>query len=230
MISVIITVDPGVEKHLQRALDSARWQLEEGDELIVVCDGLTSVTGTVNITPCRGISYARNAGVAETKGDWIKFLDGDDVLAPFALNVVRGIDGPKVVFGQQATVHNGKVSMQIIPDASLEKNLVAKGIVFHNPMRHIKQMNPGLISNSFIRRDALQEVGGFDERIAFEEDWDLWLKLHKKYGFSGFGYSMAPVCYYWIDDKERAAKVRDHTVEGMDVREYFRKTYGCDPK
>jgi hypothetical protein len=43
-----------------------------------------------------------------------------------------------------------------------------------------------------------------------------------------------PVCYYWIDEQERLFKTADHTVEysgkRMDVREYFKRVYGCKPE
>ena len=50
----------------------------------------------------------------------------------------------------------------------------------------IMNYNPILLSASFVRREALLAVGLFDERIEFEEDWDLWLRLHERFGPSTF--------------------------------------------
>ena len=89
---------------------------------------------------------------------------------------------------------------------------------------------PTLPSATFIRREALLEVGLFDERLDLEEDWDMWLRIHEAYGKEAFYIANQPVCYYWIDEVERQQKIRKGTVEGMPVREYFRLRYGADPQ
>jgi GT2 family glycosyltransferase len=86
-----------------------------------------------------------------------------------------------------------------------------------------------LPSAVFVRRSALLEVGTFDERIDHEEDWDLWFRLHERYGLSAFATTTAPVCYYWIDNEERRQKHREAKVEGIPVRDYFRQRYGATP-
>lgn len=222
------------EKHLSRVCQSVLRQLGPETNLIIVNDDpgndyselLTKVLPELDVhlltnKTHRGVSFSRNRGAqfAIAKfglNQWLKFLDADDELAPFVLPTFRNIQIPdhiQVVTGVQAKVHNGCFAGMGTGD-----------------WRVMKLQNPALVSPTFIRASAFQAVGGFDERIQFEEDWDLWLKLEKKFHLDAFTILNMPICYYWIDDEERAAKVRDHTVEGMDVREYFRKTYGCDPQ
>ena len=67
----------------------------------------------------------------------------------------------------------------------------------------------------------------FDERIDQEEDWDLWFRLHERYGLSAFATTTAPVCYYRINHAERQQKRREAKVDGVSVREYFRRRYGA---
>ncbi len=46
-------------------------------------------------------------------------------------------------------------------------------------LKNILQSNPILPSATFVKREALLEVGLFDPRIVFEDDRDLWLRLHE---------------------------------------------------
>ncbi len=88
---------------LARALSSVVWQLSPMDELIVVDDASTD-------PPCQkiedsigrrvlwlrnslraGVAQARNRGIERSRAEWIKFLDADDVLAPFALDFLREV-------------------------------------------------------------------------------------------------------------------------------------------
>ena len=88
--------------------------------------------------------------------------------------------------------------------------------------------NPALVSQCFIHHGTFNIAGGFDTRIHFEEDWDLWLRIHQYLGLAAFGYLAERVCYYCVNTAERAEKekTRCHTVEGVDVRAYFRRKYG----
>ncbi len=87
-----------------------------------------------------------------------------------------------------------------------------------------------LASAVFVRRLALLEVGLFDERMDHEEDWDLWFRLHQRYGLPAFATTSAPVCYYWISHAERRPKHRAAHVDGLPVRDYFRQRYGATPR
>jgi len=229
-ISVIITYCKADEHLLGRCIDSVRWQLTPEDELIIVGDGTspdllivdgaqTMTVGSIN-KPA-GVSAARNAGIRAAKGAWIKFIDVDDLLAPFALNVIRKLMPKPVVFGAMHFIHNGIFQGTRKPYNS------------HTVQCHIKSVNIGLLSAAVLQRRALEIAGiKFDERIHFEEDWDLWLKLYGAMGgAAAFGSIEVPFCYYTRDDAVQAEKdkTRSHLVEGIDVREYFRQTYGCTP-
>jgi glycosyltransferase involved in cell wall biosynthesis len=202
MISVVITCCDRDSHLVERAQSSVEWQLVGGDELLVLDDrGL-------------GISHARNVGWQAAANPWVKYLDVDDLLAPFALNALRAMPVTpeiQVLVGGQFIVHNGLFAG------------------YRKPSRAdtIGACNPFLMSQSAIKRSALEAVGGFDERIAFEEDWDLWLRLHQKYGRIGFDFLGLPICFYTIDDKRRAEteRTRNRKVDGVDVREYLRRTY-----
>lgn len=225
MISVVITVHEPLLKHLQRCVDSVLWQLTPEDELIIVGDGCDTwcVMTDQRLVATRiqifqgGVSAARNRGLHEARNPWIKFLDADDLLAPFALNAFRAIvdkipEKVGVVVGSQIKVHNGIVQGYQDPP---------------NIEQVITHANPILVSMTFVRRAYAASVNGFDERIEFEEDWDFWLKLRET-GYQ-FAIHRRPFCCYCVDDAERAAKVRSHLVEGVDVRQYLAKRYRIKP-
>src|SRR3954454_8147074 len=80
---------------LGEAIASALSQGELGGEILVVDDGSTDGSlaiargfgpGVRVVTgPNRGVSAARNRGIAETVGEWLVFLDADDLLLPGTL-------------------------------------------------------------------------------------------------------------------------------------------------
>jgi len=231
-VCVVVPIHNQAE-YLFRAVSSVVWQLRSDDHLIIVDDGSTDridPTDTDSLlkrarwlsNPTRqGVSYSRNRAVRETSTEWIKFLDADDVLAPFALKIIH-LSEPeyplnvKVVMGGLHRIHNGRYFDYLHPT--------------QDDIDHILEKLPTLPSATFVRREALLEVGLFDERLDVEEDWDLWLRIHQRYGPAAFAVVSQPVCYYWIDDEERAQKLRAGMVEGVPVREYLRRRYGANPQ
>jgi glycosyltransferase involved in cell wall biosynthesis len=238
-ISVIIPVAPQfqhAEKYLERCLASVLWQLQRGDEVIIEgVDERSSIfaerfwpgEAEVKFLPVvdgdGGPSARRNRAAAAASGDWLKFLDCDDLLAPFALDQFRKLGdavgnvlgAPHVVTGPQIKVLNGMVQLG--------------GPLIRPNWNVINRCNPTLPSMTFVRKSAFDAVGGFDERVHFEEDWELWLKLQQRFTLAAFATVGWPVCYYWIDEAERATKNFDHQVEGKDVRAWLAEKYGITP-
>lgn len=100
MISVIVPAYNS-ERWVEAAVRSVLSQSENDWELIIVDDGSTDRTGELcdsfAMTDSRirvihrdngGLSVARNSGIDVARGEWITFLDADDVLAPYALQTL----------------------------------------------------------------------------------------------------------------------------------------------
>src|SRR5207249_7696815 len=162
-------------KYLYRAVTSALWQMEPQDEIIVVDDGSTDIVDYAGLRPflkrilwlsnpiAKGVSHSRNRGIKASRADWIKLLDADDVLTPFALSILHRVNPPippyvKLITGGCHRMHNGQYM----------DYLCANQETLNNILRYL----PTLPSATFIRREALLEVGLFDEQIDLEEDWD----------------------------------------------------------
>lgn len=92
------------EKFVEKAILSVTNQIYNDWELIIVDDGSTDGTATIcdryasfysNINVChiqhQGVSIARNKGLSLCRGDYIAFLDADDILHPSFFNVMMNV-------------------------------------------------------------------------------------------------------------------------------------------
>lgn len=169
-ISAVIVVRDG-ERYLGEAIGSALAQELAPCEVIVIDDG--SIDGSrataeefvgrvrcVSIEP-RGIGGARNVGVDVSTGEWVAFLDADDVWHPRSLRVLAGAfaddPGLELAFGH--------VRQFISPDldAAAAGRLTLRS-----------ELEPGyLVGASLIRRSALDRVGPFLEEFLTGDfiDW-----------------------------------------------------------
>ncbi len=103
-LSIIIPVHNS-EQYLNECVDSALQGLNEEDEIILVengssdgsweiCCGYKDTHPSVRAVKLdtAGVSKARNCGISDAKGDWIVFLDADDILDPGLVPAVHKLD------------------------------------------------------------------------------------------------------------------------------------------
>lgn len=123
MISIIVPVYK-VEKYLCRCIDSVLAQTYQDWELILVDDGSPDKSGDICDAWAKkdnrirvfhkqngGVSTARNLGLDEAKGEWIMFLDSDDMLTPHALQYcIEHTDGVQMVCCECQAVHEDGVT------------------------------------------------------------------------------------------------------------------------
>jgi cellulose synthase/poly-beta-1,6-N-acetylglucosamine synthase-like glycosyltransferase len=163
---------------LQRAVASIEAQTFRDFELIVIDDGsgdrtaetLASLAGTVNriSQSHRGVSAARNAGLAHATGELIAFLDDDDRWLPDHLSVVvtllRG--HPDAVLASTSPAHRrgGRQRPEQARVVDAFPAILTRSVA-------------GFLPSTAVRRAEIEAVGGFDESLAANEDNDLWLRL-----------------------------------------------------
>ena len=188
LVSVVIPVFNG-EKTIQETIESVLNQTLTDFELLVINDG--SQDGTLEIVeripdsriqvfsyPNAGQSTSRNRGIEIAKGDYISFIDADDLWTPDKLEAqLQALQAnPKAGVAYSWTDWIDE-SSQLLGKGS---HNTEQGEVFTKLLLNDFVANG---SNVLIRRDALTEVGGFDPSVTPAEDWDLWLRLAARYEF-----------------------------------------------
>jgi glycosyltransferase involved in cell wall biosynthesis len=166
---------------LSEAVDSVFSQTYARYELIVVDDGSTDDTGkrlsqykniTVITQPNRGVSAARNRGIASSKGDLIAFLDSDDLWQPekLSLQVDYFMRHPMVEICQTQEIWI-RDSKRMNPG---QRHIKTAGFFFERSLE-VCLVSPSAV---MLRKQLLDKVGLFDESLPACEDYDLWLRIN----------------------------------------------------
>jgi glycosyltransferase involved in cell wall biosynthesis len=171
-ISVVVTCfDSG--PWLREAVESVLQQGGGAPQVVVVDDGstdrqtkavLASLPDSVRVVrqANAGVCAARNRGLAESSTPYVLFLDGDDQLAPNALAAMRKPldDDPGLGFAYGCMRFFGAWDgeMRFPP---------------YDPYKLLYRHIVGL--SALVRREVLEQIGGFDPSFEQYEDWELWL-------------------------------------------------------
>ncbi len=163
------------------AVESVLTQTFNGFELIVVDDGSTDST-VPSLSQCdsrlklvtqprTGVSAARNAGVAKSRGKYIAFLDSDDLWLPGKLavqtNFMERNFGARICQTDETWIRNG-----IRVNAKLKHRKPA-GDIFRRSLE-LCLVSPSAV---MMTRELFDLAGRFDESFPVCEDYDLWLRI-----------------------------------------------------
>lgn len=131
-----------------------------------------------------GPSAAFNAGLRRATGDFIKPLDGDDVLTPWATRcLIDAIEasGRPVAYATRQQTYDLAISPDHIMAAVTARN---GGVERHDDMLQRSLRRPQTNPTSWLARaDLVQRTGGCDPRI-FIQDYSIELRLAKEAGFA----------------------------------------------
>ena len=199
LVSVIVPVFNG-ERFLREALDSALAQTYEPVEVVVVDDGSTDATPALlaeysdRIRAVRqdnlGLSAARNTGLAASAGEFVQFLDADDLLPDDKIarqvEYLAGHPDVGVVYCEGRYFCGNMPASRLLPGRWwLHEGDISRALADHNFI---------LVHSALVRRACLEDVGGFGEDLASCEDWDLWLRLARHGVRFGFAPDMWVAC------------------------------------
>jgi glycosyltransferase involved in cell wall biosynthesis len=173
-ISVVIPAY-NAARFLPRCLGSVFAQTLKPEEVIVVDDGSTDDTAAVAAglgarvisQPNGGIAASRNTGIRNTSGEWIAFLDADDMWAPTKLERQAACIRPGTVL-----VYTG---VRIFDNDGVRGQRPAIDPIKARKM--LRYCNPIAPSSVLVRREAVVQIGSFRDGLNACEDWGLWFRL-----------------------------------------------------
>jgi len=180
LVSIIIPCY-NAEKTVLETIDSALNQTYPAVEIIVVDDG--SVDNSLNIIKEKavnlsnlqcysksneGLPATRNFGFEKSKGQYVVFLDSDDLLSPTFVSECMAVmesDDELAMVCTQAQFFERETGMVIHPAYSFSLLL----------------MKNCLTATALINSKFFKDVGMYDENLKFAEDWEFWIRLFSKY-------------------------------------------------
>jgi len=192
----VITPFLNASAHIAEAIESVEAQHFGDWELILVDDGSTDDSAAIAsahaakdarihlLTPDpakRGAAAARNRGIAAARGEFVAFLDADDIYGPEKLaHDIAELDGdPEAawVYGATRWFHENGTGKEYRERLGLRLDRR------YNPPEILARIileergDIPCTCGVMIRREQLLAVGAFEERFALYEDQSLWVKL-----------------------------------------------------
>jgi glycosyltransferase involved in cell wall biosynthesis len=223
LVSIIVRTEGRRPALLRQALHSLDTQTYMPIEVLVVHDGGRAqfslrdeiITSHVALhwLPIEkaGRSVAGNVGLRAAAGEYIGFLDDDDILKPN--HVATLVDA----------LHQN-AGVDLVYAAALEMPVTAAGVALHKRSRTVlhKPFSPLrlLYGNIFpiqaalFRRKLYDRHGGFDEALDVLEDWDLWLRYAMQTPFAACE-GLTSEYRVPADKTERMKRAAQH-ADGMD--------------
>ena len=140
----------------------------------------------------RGLAGARNRGIEESQGEYLAFLDADDLWEPTKL-------------ARQAEVLDEQPEVGLVYTlvAYIDEQGNSTGRVIDNSLKHQsgnlwQQLTTGNLiecgSVAMVRRECFDKCGVFDCNLgSYVEDWDMWLRIARAYPFKAIA---KPLVYY----------------------------------
>jgi glycosyltransferase involved in cell wall biosynthesis len=168
--------------YIRESIDSVLSQTCDEYEIIIVDDGSKDNTKEIVSTYSSdtrikyfyqdnaGQPKAKNRGICESRGEFIAFLDADDIWMPSKLEKQLALFADPevgVVYSRRQWIDPNGVEI------SGNERMLQRGMI----LDHIFVDNFVCFSSSVIRRSYLEQVGYFDESLPMGIDYDLWIRL-----------------------------------------------------
>jgi len=224
MISIVIPTHNRCH-FLKQTLESAFGQTAKNYEVVVVDDGSTDGTRELlhglsnDRLRCRfksqtGAPDTRNCGIEAATGQYILWLDDDDVLAVDAVakhsEIIQQHPEVDVVYGvlQYFEDESGKNLGLFDPkDFSLNSDILLSSLVAGNCIP-----NPG----TMVRRSCYKKVGPYDTLFTRAHDYELWSRAA---GHFKFKKNHTIICRYRIHNTNLSGgRAVDHSFESLIIR------------
>lgn len=209
-VSVLMSVYNG-ETYLERSIESILSQTYRDFEFLIINDASTDstkdilenvhdprikvITNSVNI----GLTKSLNKGIGIARGQYIARMDADDLSLPYRFEIQVGFldkHPDYAVLGSSYLLidQEGRtVSLVKVPvdDSQIRESLLKQNCFGHGSV--------------MMRREAVQQVGGYDERFKYSQDYDLWLKIVEAFKVSNIEQAL----YCWRVSNDSLSKMNE---------------------
>jgi len=188
----VITPSYNQGKFIKETIESVLSQDYPNVEYIVIDGGSTDETVQIlqsygsQITwiseKDEGQADAVNKGLKIAKGEIIGWLNSDDTYAPnaitHAVHALQKFPESAVVYGESSYISEHGEFIERYPTEVFNYQRLSEWCFICQP-------------SAFIRRDVLMEVGGLNKNLQLCMDYDLWMRIGKKYDFMYLPFMMA---------------------------------------
>jgi glycosyltransferase involved in cell wall biosynthesis len=180
LVSVVIPTH-NRSHFLAQAIDSVRAQTFTDYEIIVVSNGESDENRRASQTVAHdciylsladsNLSVARNAGIERARGEWIAFLDDDDLWLPNKLErQIAEIEqvNPDMIAGDY---------VEFFPDGSeiIRRPRLIEGWTYVEALNYLYWW--AAPSATMVRKRVFEQIGGFDPLLRYGEDGDMWRRI-----------------------------------------------------
>lgn len=226
------------EISIEKTLRSVLAQSYSNFEIIIVNDGSTdnslSVAESIKddrikifTTPNKGVSSARNTGIARASNKYIVFLDADDIWYPNCLQEFKRLieDFPK------ASVFCTSHSLNIKDIPSREKRYYVDNFYKATAESYARDVVALLCTGCVaIRKECFDQIGGFNDSMKHGEDLDMWERLAHQFIYAK---SEVVTMLYRLEAENRSDKTKTESKEPIKqvsrndiLDKYHRLDYG----
>lgn len=218
-VSVIIPAY-NCSEYISEALDSVFMQTYPDIEIIVVNDG--SNDETIDILEAyddrikvysqsnSGVSTARNVGAELAKGEYLAFLDSDDIWQPDKIEkqISKIEDGYNMSYTNRYNIGDiGDLPTVQTAFCDMPQGMIFKELIMGNMIT---------TSSVIIKRSKFNKLCGFESNLDYCEDWDLWLRCAERFAI---GVNLEPLVKYRLhkiglsSSYLQMAKAREYVVK-----------------
>lgn len=228
-VSVIITTYGRDIKIVNEAVESADNQTFDNLEVLIIDDngygtekqldnqkffsesGYRRVRYLAN-KKNEGVQFSRNRGILESEGEFVAFLDDDDVWfkdkIEKQIKLMQGTENCGMVFCDgYYMLNDGEVTTKKDHNPDAFKQEITHRMLLMNDYI-------GTTSQALIKKDALAKGGLFDINLPARQDYEMWLRISKNYTLAGVN---EPLYYYRIHEGVQISKSSNKAYIGLSV-------------